>query len=63
MKKFLVIIDIVFSLVFLVGMVYDFMLGVDNHDVYYLVLTMIDYKILQLSIENLKYDIKDIDNV
>lgn len=64
MKIFLIIINTIFSLAVFVWMVCDYMLGINNHDVYYLVLTIIDYKILQLSIENLIKSIQDaIDNV
>lgn len=60
MKKFLIVIEIIFLLFVFVGMLCDFMLGIDKHDVYYLVLTIIDYEILKLLIKDVKNDIDNL---
>lgn len=59
-KKSLIIVEIIFLLFVFVGMLCDFMLGIDNHDVYYLVLTIIDYEILKLIIKDVKNDIDNL---
>ena len=63
MKKFGLVVDIVFSLLVGICMLCDFILGANNHDVYYLVMGLIDFEILKLTIKNIKEDVDNINNM
>ena len=47
----------------LILMLYNFIMGVDNHDAYYLTLGIIDYIALKLNVKNIKDYIDNIYNI
>ena len=51
MYKLCLIIDIIVTFLIFICMIYNFFIGIENHDTYYLILGIIDYIILKLSIE------------
>lgn len=63
MKKFGLVVDIVFSLFLVVIMCYNFVLGINNHDSYYLILGLMDCYILKFTIKNIEEDIDNINNM
>ena len=45
--------DIIFSLIFFVLFVYNLFIGVGTHDVYYLVVSIIDYGFLKVNVKGI----------
>lgn len=63
MYKFFLIINIIFSIIFFISMIYNFVIGINNHDTYYLLLAIVDCIFLQLNIKDVKKDIDNISNM
>lgn len=61
MYKLCLIIDNILILIFFICMIYNFFVGIHNHDVYYLILGIIDYIILKL--KYIKDYVDKIDNI
>ena len=63
MKKFGLIVDIVFALLIGICMFYNFILGINNHDAFSLILGLIDCEILKFTIKNIEEDVDNINNI
>lgn len=63
MKKFGLVVDILFSLIVGICMFFDFIVGVHNHDAYYLIIGFIDWEILKFTLKNIKEDVDNINNM
>ena len=63
MYKFCVMIDVAITFAMIICMVYNMYMGMNNHDVYYLVLGIIDYMVARFSEKNIKDYIDRTDNV
>lgn len=57
MSKFGFVIKVLWVLLLLVCMFYDAFLGINNHDVYYLVWVVLDFMMLHLSVKEIEEDI------
>jgi hypothetical protein len=60
MSKFKFIIEVAWTFLIIVCMIYDTCMGVSNHDTYYIAWVILDFIILHVSLKDMK---KDIDNM
>ena len=51
MSKFWFIFDTVWTFIMLILMFYNLIMGINNHDTYYLILGIIDYIALELNVK------------
>ena len=63
MSKFGFVIKILWVLLLLVCMVYEAMLGISNHDAYYIAWVILDFMMLHLSIKEIEEDIDKMQKV
>jgi hypothetical protein len=63
MHKVSVIIDVVIAFFMIICIIYNMIMGIRNHDAYYLILGILDYIFLTLSIKNIEDYIDNTDNV
>ena len=61
MKKLNFIVEVVWAFFIIASMIYDAIMGISNHDAYYIAWVILDYIILHMSIKKMKeyIDIKD----
>lgn len=53
MSKFWFIVDIVCTFIILMLMLWNVVMGISNHDAYYLTLGIIDYIFLKINVKNI----------
>lgn len=53
MSKFWFIVDIVCTFIILMLMLWNVVMGISNHDTYYLTLGIIDYIFLKINVKNI----------
>lgn len=63
MSKFWFIFDTVWTFIMLILMFYNLIMGINNHDTYYLILGIIDYIALELNVKKIKDYIDKINNI
>ena len=63
MSKFWFIFDTAWTFIMLILIFYNLIMGINNHDAYYLTLGIIDYIALKLNVKNIKDYIDNIYNI
>lgn len=63
MSKFWFIFDTAWTFIMLILIFYNLIMGINNHDAYYLTLGIIDYIALKLNVKNIKDYIDKINNI